>query len=501
MSLEGRALLTTCPSRREVHVWDTRAGLVARSYKDCAAPARGLAVVDGAHFVAAQVGRPQLHIYAWGREQPVYRCQMPEELRALVCTSDGAYCIGGGVSGRLYLWETRTGSLLLAWDAHFKAISALALAPDDGLLVVGGADALVTVWSLADALACAEAAAAGAASGGGGRGRGATPSPAWTWSAHALAVTDVTVGRTSPGSLTVSSSLDQTVHVRELSRGELLHVLRAPSPVHCVALSRCEHSLFVGTAAGLVHQATLVLGPHGADGASGGPAQPAHANGFGGAAAGFGGGGGGAAAGGLGGGFGCAAPFGSHGAIVHGVLVLGAGSAIASCGADGTVRSWDVRSRQQLSRMSAPHAQGAFEALLEVPWPPGSTSTAGSAGPAVTLPVLPFKKYMDVSGGLGGGHGGGGVPGGSAELVTLLGCALARPAVLGIPAAPAAGAWPLEARASGASGAARALAGDEGEAVQAMRESARQWQLVANDLYRIAVADVMAEVGSADQVA
>ncbi|KAJ1636353.1 WD40-repeat-containing domain protein, partial [Pavlovales sp. CCMP2436] len=305
------ALLTSCPAKRELHVWDPLSGLVLRTYKDCAAPPRGLAVVDAGHFVAAQVGRPQLHIYSWAREQPTFRCQTPEELRALVCTSDGTYCIGAGCSGRLYLWAIRSGSLLLAWDAHFKSSTALALTADDSVLISGGADALVTVWSLADALACADPSSA----------RGASPTPLWTWSSHALAVTDVAVGRTCPGSLALSASLDGTVHVRELARGELLHVLRAPAPVHSVCLSPCEHSVFAGTAAGLVHEATL----HGAAGVDLGRA--------------------GGRAG---------APFASHAAVVHGVRAVGAGGTLVTCGADGTVRSWDVRSRQQLSVLSSP---------------------------------------------------------------------------------------------------------------------------------------------------
>ncbi|KAG8464479.1 hypothetical protein KFE25_003542 [Diacronema lutheri] len=485
-ALEGRALLTTCPSQREVHVWDTRGGLIARTYKDCATGARGLAVVDGAHFVAAQAGKPQLHVYAWAREQPVFRCQTPEELRALVCTSDGAYCIGGGVSGRVYLWATRSGALLLAWDAHFKSVTALALTADDGLLVAGGADALVTVWSFADVLACAEAAAANAS-------RARVPSPVWTWSAHSLGVTAVTVGAACPCSLVVSASLDQTVHVRELARGELLHVLRAPSAAHSVALSPCEHALFVGTADGTIHEATLVLrATHDMDGGD-------DRGGGGGSGLGRHGGGGGGASGfgvapaappiaaASGGCFGSARPFATHGAIVHGVAVLGAGAVLATCGADGTVRAWDVRSRQQLGRMSAPHAHGPFEALLSVRWPPaGATGVAAAA----SLPVLPFKKYMDVASGVSAGAS-------DVDLRALLGCVLARPAVRGAQAlgdvlAGSAGGG----SAGGGTAGARESAADDGEEVEALREGVRRWQAVANELYRVAVADILAEVGA-----
>ena len=34
---------------------------------------------------------------------------------------DGWLCAGGGLSGRVYLWEVSSGALLRAWDAHYKA--------------------------------------------------------------------------------------------------------------------------------------------------------------------------------------------------------------------------------------------------------------------------------------------------------------------------------------------------------------------------------------------
>lgn len=433
-------------------MWDARSGLVVRSYKDCASPPRGIALIDAAHFVAAQVGRPQLNIYSWAREQPVFRCQTPEELRALVCTSDGTYCVGGGLSGRLYLWAVRSGALLLAWDGHFKSVTALALTADDARLVAGGADALVTVWSLAEALACSEASGA----------RGAAPVPAYTWSAHALPVSAVLTGATWPHGLALSASLDCEVHVREMARGELLYVLRAPAAVHSLALSPCEHTLYAGTAAGLVHEATLVVSAADA-------AEPQAA----------GGGGGDALARGV--------PFGTHRACVHGVLVLAAGGQLATCGADGSVRTWDVRTKQQLAHLSSHAAQGAFETLLAVAWPP-----PGAREAATQLPVLPFKKYMDVAAA---------APPASlasaAELSAFLGCVLVRPLLKG--AMPGVGALGASAGDEGPAAAGGRLsdepmAGAAAEIAEALRESTQQWQIVANDLYRVAVADIVAEI-------
>ena len=41
-------------------------------------------------------------------------------------------------SGRLYLWEVATGELLRTWDAHYRAVSTLAITTGDAYLISGG---------------------------------------------------------------------------------------------------------------------------------------------------------------------------------------------------------------------------------------------------------------------------------------------------------------------------------------------------------------------------
>ncbi len=48
-----------------------------------------------------------------GTSQPRYRCHAPEKISAVALSPDGAWCVGGGASGKAYLWETATGSLLV----------------------------------------------------------------------------------------------------------------------------------------------------------------------------------------------------------------------------------------------------------------------------------------------------------------------------------------------------------------------------------------------------
>lgn len=61
-----------------------------------------------------------LHFWAWGTEQPRLKCHSPEKLGPLAVSCDGSLCAGGGISGRVYVWEVSSGTLLRAWDAHYK---------------------------------------------------------------------------------------------------------------------------------------------------------------------------------------------------------------------------------------------------------------------------------------------------------------------------------------------------------------------------------------------
>ena len=95
-----------------------------------------------------------MHVWSWGKEQPQYRCQAAERLTCVACTSDGAHCFAGAASGKLYLWQVASGRLLLAWDAHFKAATALSLCSDN-FLISAGEDAQILAWNVAQLLQAA----------------------------------------------------------------------------------------------------------------------------------------------------------------------------------------------------------------------------------------------------------------------------------------------------------------------------------------------------------
>lgn len=73
----------------------------------------------------------------------------PEPTPCIAVSPTGAYLAAGSTSGKLYLWELASGSLVCALDAHFRQVTCLSFTPDGLGLVSASADARLLVYSLA----------------------------------------------------------------------------------------------------------------------------------------------------------------------------------------------------------------------------------------------------------------------------------------------------------------------------------------------------------------
>jgi pre-rRNA-processing protein IPI3 len=69
-------------------------------------------------------------------------------MMTIAVTSDGAFCVAGGISGKIFAWDVASGTLLRVWRGHWKSVSALLFWGTDSCLISGGEDAAVHVWSL-----------------------------------------------------------------------------------------------------------------------------------------------------------------------------------------------------------------------------------------------------------------------------------------------------------------------------------------------------------------
>ena len=203
--------------------------------------------------VASRQGRATLLAFAWGREEPVGRFAMAEEMGPLVSSTDGTWLVAGGASGSIYAWEASTGCLLGVCKAHYRAVSCLAFALDDSVIVSGSDDAMVHVWDLASLVSVG----------------GENPRPLRTLSVCRMTISGLSCGI----SQAAFSSLDHSVRVFDIAAGvESLHVSLTCAQ-QCVLLDVVENVVISGGADGNVYvnslssqsspdSATRILGGH-----------------------------------------------------------------------------------------------------------------------------------------------------------------------------------------------------------------------------------------------
>ena len=229
------------------HVLDLRSGASLLQLKDCKPCTHGLCATSG-FVLGAERNRSFLHVWSWRKEQPRFRCQAPERITCIVCTADGAHCIGGSASGKLYLWQVATGRLLLAWDAHFKPTTAVVTALCDGYILSAGEDALVLAWSFIELLHAAHT-------------RQAAPQPFRTWSDHTLPVVALAVAPLGQHDLLASAADDQTIRLWRVSdacRG-CIHSVELGSRPTCVAVHPSHSYAYAGGADGRLYAMALTL--------------------------------------------------------------------------------------------------------------------------------------------------------------------------------------------------------------------------------------------------
>ncbi|MCO5608993.1 hypothetical protein L7F22_063213 [Adiantum nelumboides] len=210
----------------------------------CACPRHGLALLPPHHLAASQIQRAgsvgRGEIFFWASNKVERRYPL-EPIVPLACTSNGVYIAGGGMSGKVYLWEVSSWSLLASWTAHHKGVSCLVFSDDNSLLISGADDGTVTVWPLMRIVDKGEE-------------RRATPLVVpklflYRWAGHRAPVTTILCSAGGSNAVVVTSSLDQTYKVWGIGTGKLLRSFRLQSAIISAVLHQ-NGQLFVGTRAG-----------------------------------------------------------------------------------------------------------------------------------------------------------------------------------------------------------------------------------------------------------
>ncbi|KAI1312296.1 Pre-rRNA-processing protein ipi3 [Mortierella claussenii] len=213
------------------YLWNLHTGSVLGSFKQNISPLQSLALVNnprnlGSLFLSAQADKGMMHVYHFQKDQVFMKFPLPDKIVCLAVSNRGTYCAGGTESGRIHIWEIATGILHRTFDAHYKKITVLRFSSDDTVMFSGSEDAVVHVWTVNSLLDDSQT---------------DSPAPHYSWTDHTLSITDVQcgIGRFH-GARVVTSSLDHTCKLWDLSTGTLLTTFLFPTKILALALDPAE---------------------------------------------------------------------------------------------------------------------------------------------------------------------------------------------------------------------------------------------------------------------
>ncbi|KAI9090455.1 quinon protein alcohol dehydrogenase-like superfamily [Phlyctochytrium arcticum] len=199
--------------------------------------------------LAAQNDRALVHYWSLTKGQITQKLVVNEKLTALVTSNNGLYCVGGGASGRLYVWELRTGRLLRAFDGHYKAVRVIRFSSDDRAFASGGEDAAVNIWLMSDITGVAIDSFTQ---------HNQSPSAYVTLSGHSLPITDIHFGSGLFSNARIyTTSLDRTCKLWEAANGTLLATLLFSKPISVMTVDPVETRVLCGVTTGEIFVAEL----------------------------------------------------------------------------------------------------------------------------------------------------------------------------------------------------------------------------------------------------
>ena len=112
------------------------------AYKHCNTLSNGITTMTGSssysgrgstdYIVAAQAGKPLLHLYTPSSPSPALQIHTQEAVTALTGGMQGGtgrYLYSGSRTGRVGVWNCLSGALVALVPAHFRAVTCLAADP------------------------------------------------------------------------------------------------------------------------------------------------------------------------------------------------------------------------------------------------------------------------------------------------------------------------------------------------------------------------------------
>ncbi|BFZ58657.1 Pre-rRNA-processing protein ipi3 [Savitreella phatthalungensis] len=206
---------------------------------------------EGSLVLAAQAGKPLLHVYRWGKEAVEARHVLPEDLLCIALSPDGVHLAAGTPSGKLYVWGVRSGALLVVSAAHYGPVRTVAWSSDGQVLASGSDDTTCKVWRVSGLFGDEDTAA------------GVPAKPTYDLNHHTHPLTQIAIGHgPSQSARLYTASTDGTIRIYNLATGEPLTTLSLPAgqPVTAILVDSLERSLYAATSNGHIYSVPFFTG-------------------------------------------------------------------------------------------------------------------------------------------------------------------------------------------------------------------------------------------------
>ena len=152
----GRYQLTSGTADGQVIFWDVNNSRAIRVIQAFSERVNALAwSADGALLAVAGddgsdfPGRNFIRIYNSAGTR-IYEFEMPgpDEARSLAWSSDGRMLASGGSFGQVQIWDFRLRTLVVNLEGHTQAVTGLAWAPEELVLISSARDGTIRIWGL-----------------------------------------------------------------------------------------------------------------------------------------------------------------------------------------------------------------------------------------------------------------------------------------------------------------------------------------------------------------
>lgn len=217
-------------------------------------------------FVASR-GKALINVYTWGKESPDQRIPVPEQLTGLTLCSNNQelytedfeiedetnlpkfrlpyLLIGGGLSGKIYVWELNSGLLLNVKEAHYQSITTLKTTNDGSYLVTAGKDARVLIWKITDLVSFV-------------KDDDHVIKPVHIISDNTLEVTDLFINNSiHQDSKLYTVSKDCTIRIYSIFKFQLLSTFIIGQQIESINVDSADRSIYVGLSNGNIRQINI----------------------------------------------------------------------------------------------------------------------------------------------------------------------------------------------------------------------------------------------------